>query len=174
MGEEETGRIHIYCGTGKGKTTAALGLALRAAGAAKRVWIGQFCKGRICSEHTALNRLAPEVEVHQLGGAAFVRDPSEEDRALARAGFAQSVAVLAAGAHGLVILDEILWAVELGLVAADELLAALAARSPLVEVVLTGRPLIPALVEAADLVSEIREMKHYYNEGVPARRGIEF
>lgn len=174
MSLEDIGRVHMYCGTGKGKTTAALGLALRAAGAGKSVWIGQFCKGRVCSEHAALERLAPLVEMHRLGAEGFVINPSEHDRSLARSGFAQAVAVLVAGSHDLVILDEVLWAVELGLIPLGELLAALLQRSSGVEVVLTGRPLIPELVAAADLVSEIREIKHYYNEGVPARPGIEF
>lgn len=167
-----TGRVHVYTGDGKGKTTAALGLALRASGAGLRVLVGQFAKGRECSELAALERLG--VTVRRFGLPHFlIGTPSPEDRAAARRGLDEMRAVLAAGAYDLIILDEANIAIQFGLFSVNELLAALATRAPQVEVVVTGRAAHPKLLECADLVTEMREIKHYFRDGVQARKGIE-
>ena len=169
----ETGRVQVYCGDGKGKTTAAIGLAVRAAGAGLRVWIGQFCKGRDTSEHAALAMLNGSVTIALLGTPRFFSAPSDEDRIMANEGFLLACRALCSGDFNLVVLDEMLWAVEFGLVNEEELLRAIDARDSGVEVVLTGRHASDALIAKADLVTEMREVKHYYAAGVPARRGIE-
>lgn len=168
------GYVHVYTGDGKGKTTAALGLALRAAGAGLRVFVAQFLKAQEYSELAALARFADLVTVHQYGTGRFVRGrPTVEDRERAAAGFAEAEAAVLAGRHELVILDEVNVAVRYGLVPLEELLALIRAKPEGVELVLTGRHADPALIEAADLVTEMRAVKHYFREGVGARVGVE-
>ncbi len=170
----ERGRLHVYTGGGKGKTTAALGLVLRAVGAGWRVCFLQFTKGRLCSEHAALAALGDRVCARRYGSPCFVMGPpTAADVEAARAGLAEARRCLAAGACDLLVLDEACVAVKLGLFGARELLEVLAARPPHVEVVLTGRDADPLLLEAADLVTEMRAVKHYHDRGDPARRGIE-
>jgi len=166
------GRLHVYTGDGKGKTTAALGLALRAVGAGLRVCVLQFAKGRQCSELAALERLG--VVVRQFGQPRFIRGlPEPADIAAAQAGLQEARAILAGGAYDLVVLDEACIAVHYGLYSANELLDAVAGRGPHVEVVVTGRRAHPKLIEYADLVTDMVEVKHYYRDGIPARPGIE-
>jgi len=167
-----TGRLQVYTGDGKGKTTAALGLALRAAGAGLRVLVAQFAKGRECSELAALARLG--VEVRRYGLPSFLREPpAAADLAAARRGLEEVRTSLAAGEFDVTILDEANIAVEFGLFSVNELLDAVASRAPHVEVVVTGRHAHPKLVECADLVTDMHEVKHYYHDGVLARKGIE-
>jgi cob(I)alamin adenosyltransferase len=169
---DAAGRFHLYTGDGKGKTTAALGLALRARGAGLRVCVVQFAKGRQCSELAALERLG--VSVRRFGQPRFIRGtPDASDIAVARQGLAEARAVLAEGTFDVVILDEASIAVHCGLFGANELLDAVGARAPHVEVVVTGRNAHPKLIECADLVTEMREVRHYYHHGVLARKGIE-
>ncbi len=168
------GYIHIYTGDGKGKTTAALGLALRAVGAGMRVSLIQFLKAGDYSEIKALRRLAPQVEIAQFGTGRFVRGrPAKEDRALAARGLEAARKVLHAAENDLVILDEINVAGFVGLVDPKEVLTLLKERPPQVEVVLTGRNAPSAWCEAADLVTVMQAEKHYYTKGVTARTGIE-
>jgi cob(I)alamin adenosyltransferase len=168
------GYIQVYTGEGKGKTTAALGLAVRAAGAGLRVLFAQFVKGRRTTEHKALERLADRIAVKMYGGEGFIRgEPSEEDVAAARQGLAEVRAELAAGTYDLVVLDEASVAVKLGLFSVEDLLSTLEDRAEGVEAVVTGRDAPPELVERADLVTEMRAVKHYYDRGVRGRRGIE-
>ncbi len=170
----DVGRVQVYTGDGKGKTTAALGLAVRAAGAGIRVLIIQFAKPSEASEHRALARFAELITVRQFGGASFiVGEPGPEDIAAAREGLELARQALASGDPPLVILDEANIAVHFGLFTIEELLAAIDARAPHVEVIVTGRRAHPTLVERADLVTEMREVKHYYDAGVRVRRGIE-
>lgn len=170
----DIGRIQVYTGDGKGKTTAALGLALRAAGAGIRVLIVQFVKGSEAGEHHALSRFADLMAIRRFGGPDFiVGEPGPEDVRAAREGLGFASQALVSGDYPLVILDEANIAVHFGLFSAEELLEAIDARAPHVEVVVTGRRAHPALLDRADLVTEMREIKHYYAAGVQARRGIE-
>jgi len=167
------GYIHNYTGPGKGKTTAALGLALRALCAGKRVFFGQFMKGMPCSEHRAAE-LLPGLRMEQFGRKAFIKSPpEEEDLRLARQGLERCAAILREGQYEMVVLDELNVAVHCGLLSVQEVLRVLAQRAPGVEVVITGRNAPKELIEVADLVTEMKEVKHYYQQGVPARVGIE-
>ncbi len=173
MKEWERGCVQVYTGDGKGKTTAALGLALRAAGAGLRVFIGQFVKGMEYSELRALERF-PEIEVRRYGRECFIdREPEPEDIEAARAGLADAREELLSGRWDIVILDEANIATFFKLFPVEELLALIAERPACVELVITGRRADPRVIEAADLVTEMREVKHYYQCGVPCRKGIE-
>jgi len=168
--------IQVYTGDGKGKTTCALGLALRAVGQGLQVLMLQFLKGRDTGEARAALRLAPEFTFHSFGRAVMVnlKSPAPEDLALAREALDLARQVIQAGKHDLVILDEINLALTYRLIPLEEVLEMLKTRPGWVEVVLTGRQAPPELVELADLVTEMRPVKHYYAAGVPARRGIEW
>ena len=168
------GFIQVYTGDGKGKTTAALGLALRAAGAGLKVFIGQFAKGAEYSEIKALHQLSENITLRQYGRHCFINEkPAEEDIRLARNGLLEMQSVIQSGAYDLVILDEANIAVYFNLFSIDELLDAIQKRPEQVEIVVTGRKADPRLIAVADLVTEMQEVKHYYNQGVAARRGIE-
>jgi cob(I)alamin adenosyltransferase len=168
------GYVHVYTGAGKGKTTAALGLALRAAGAGLRVFIAQFLKGRRCSEHKALERFSDLITVRLCGRGEFIRgEPALEDIEAARQGLREARAALASGHYKVVVLDEASEATHLGLFSAEELIEAVGGKAKGVEVVITGRHASPKLLGVADLVTEMREVKHYFARGVKARRGIE-
>ena len=170
----QQGYVQVYTGDGKGKTTAALGLALRAAGAGLPVYIAQFVKGMHYSELNAIRRFSDLIELHQFGRGCFIRnEPTDEDRAAARAGLAEARRIVATGRHRLVILDEIHIATYYELFPVAEVLALIEAKPPHVELVLTGRRVDPQILERADLVTEMREIRHYYAKGVQARRGIE-
>ena len=170
----ERGYVQVYTGDGKGKTTAALGLAVRAAGAGRRVYIGQFIKGRPYSELAALKRLGDAITVRQYGRGCFIyREPTAEDVRLAESGLAEARRVLAAGEYSVVILDEANVAVTVGLFPVDRLLELIDGKPECVELVLTGRGADARLLARADLVTEMREVKHYFRAGVAARRGIE-
>ncbi len=167
--------MQVYTGDGKGKTTAALGLALRACGAGLRVFLAQFAKGRPSAELTALARLADLLTVRQYGREEFiVGQATAEDRRLARAGWQEVCAVAARGEHDLLILDEIGIALHFGLVSTAEVLELAAGKPAGLELVLTGRHVPPEILERADLVTEMRQVKHYQQRGVAARKGIEF
>jgi len=169
------GFVHVYTGEGKGKTSAALGLALRASGHGKRVFIGQFMKGAASGEIRALEAF-PLVHVEQFGDPACLgpghMTPGQADGA--RDGLARSRDALRAGKYDVVILDEIDVAIWYDLLTQSDCLALLDERPANVELVLTGRWAPRALLERADLVTEMREIKHYYRQGTPARAGIEF
>ncbi len=171
---EHTGYVHVYTGTGKGKTTAALGHILRAAVAGLSVLLVQFLKRAEYSEHEALKFLGDRITVRTFGGERRIGSPAtDEDRRLAREGLAFLGTALASGAYDLVVADEIVVAAHLGLLLKEEMLALLDVRPPSVELVLTGRYASQELLERADLVTEMQEIRHYFAKGVPARRGIE-
>ncbi len=172
----KVGQFQIYTGEGKGKTTAALGLALRASGAGLKVYFGQFIKTPDTSEAAALlARFADCVTLDVHGPAHFVLSaPTPEETAEARRGLAALRAALTGGRYEVVIGDEALGAVAAGLLAEADLLALADARPAGVELVLTGRGAGGALLARADLVTEMRAIKHYYTHGLAARRGIEF
>ncbi|UCD16501.1 MAG: cob(I)yrinic acid a,c-diamide adenosyltransferase [Candidatus Zixiibacteriota bacterium] len=168
------GYVHVYTGKGKGKTTAALGLALRAAGAGLTVYIAQFVKGMKYAELNALKRFADSIRVVQFGRDCFIRhEPAAEDFECARRGFEEVKKVISSGAYQVVILDEVNIATHYGLITIDELLELMESRPDDLELVLTGRKADPRIIEKADLVTEMREVKHYYVRGVKAREGIE-
>lgn len=170
----DRGYLQVYTGEGKGKTTAAMGLALRAAGRGLRVFIVQFAKAQPTGEVEALRRFAPQVEVRRFGTGAFiVGTPSPADIAAAREGLACARQAVSSGRWDLLVLDEASVAVRLGLFPVDELLALVEAAGSRMEIVVTGRGADPRLLERADLVTEMREVRHYYARGVQARAGIE-
>lgn len=173
--DAERGYIHVYTGDGKGKTTAAMGLALRAVGHDRRVFIGQFMKSGAVGEVAAL-RAFPAVCVEQFGrgGRVALGRIEEAHVQQARDGLNRSRAALQSGDYDVVILDEIDIAICCGLLTADDCLALLDARPSHVDLVLTGRSAPKAIVERADLVTEMREVKHYYRRGAAARAGIEY
>jgi len=169
-----TGYVQVYTGNGKGKTTAALGLALRAAGAGLRVLIVQFAKKGPYSEHLALERFADLITVRTAGTGAFLKkEPDEAEIRAARQGFDEARRDVLSGGYDVVVLDEIHVATHHGLIAVEDLLDLIAVRPLGVELVLTGRNADARVLEKADLVTEMREVKHYYEKGVPAREGIE-
>jgi len=169
------GFIQIYTGDGKGKTTAALGLALRAAGAGLKVFIAQLIKGKEYSEHRALEKLGDLITIRQYGRGCFIYGkPGDEDAQSAAAGLREAKDCMVSGTYDLVILDEANVAVHLGLFSIGELLEVMDAKPEHVELVITGRDAHPRVLERADLVTEMHAVKHYYSRGIKARRGIEF
>ena len=170
----ETGYVHLYTGDGKGKTTAAFGLVLRAAGHGWPSYVGQFMKGQRYGEVDALAAL-PQVTVEQYGDPVCFRkeEVTPAHVAMAEEGLARASDALHSGRYRLVVLDEINVAVWFGLLETGAVLDLLRERPAGVELVLTGRKASDELVAAADLVTEMREIRHYYMDGVLARDGIE-
>ena len=167
------GCVQVYTGAGKGKTTAALGLALRASGAGLKVFFGQFIKGREYSEIRALRERLPEVVVEQFGHGRFIRGtPAPGELAAARHGLARLREALSGG-WDVGSADEACSAGQAGLFGDSDLLALIEARPPHVELVFTGRDAGSALQARADLVTEMRCIKNYYDAGVDGRKGIE-
>jgi cob(I)alamin adenosyltransferase len=168
------GYVQVYTGDGKGKTTAALGLALRASGHGMRTYIGQFMKGQHYGELDAL-RDHPHIRVEQYGDARCIRreEVTPRYRAQAQQGLRRAQEAMLSGQYDIVVLDEVNVAIWFGLLTVEELLALLDRRPEHVEVILTGRRAPQELIERADLVTEMREVKHYYQQGVMAREGIE-
>jgi len=168
------GYIHIYTGEGKGKTTAALGLAIRAAGAGWQVFLAQFLKGRQCSEHDALNRLSEQITVEQFGLPHFIKgEPSAADIEAARDGLERVKSSMQSGRFDMIIIDEGNTAVSLGLLARQDLLDLIVMKPEDLELVITGRDALPEIIDKADLVTEMKAIKHYYDTGVDARVGVE-
>ncbi len=168
------GYIQIYTGNGKGKTTAALGLTLRATGAGKKVFFAQFVKGQIYSEVKALQQHLPSVEIKQYGLNCFIKNaPTQADIEAARKGLQEITDIILSGKYDIVVLDEANIAIFYGLFSVQELIEVLKQKPDETEIIITGRYAVPELVEIADLVTEMKEVKHYYNQGVQARVGIE-
>lgn len=166
--------IQVYTGDGKGKTTAALGLALRAAGAGLKVYICQFCKGKHYCEHESLKKIK-NIKIEQYGAACFIRRaPSSADIKLARSGVKAASKAIRSRRYSLIVLDEINVALKLKLVSLENVLSLIKSTPKDIELILTGRSACPEVLKIADLVSEVREKKHYYKNGIPARKGIEF
>ena len=168
------GYVQVYTGDGKGKTTAALGLAIRAAGAGFKVYIAQFLKKGDTSEIKALERFSDLITVEQFGLGRFVRGkPEAEDIEAARNGLENIQKILFSGKHQMVILDEANVGADCGLISIDDLIVLIDQKPAHVELILTGRGAAPQIIERADLVSEVKALKHYFNNGVKARVGIE-
>jgi cob(I)alamin adenosyltransferase len=168
------GYVQVYTGNGKGKTTAALGLSLRAAGSGLKVFIAQFVKKGDYSEIKALSRFSDLITVEQFGQARFIKGkPDPEDIALSQKGLNRIKEIFSAGEFQVIILDEANTAVKLGLLSEKDIESLILAKPPEVELVITGRGATDRIMAMADLVTEMREIKHYYEKGVNARTGIE-
>jgi cob(I)alamin adenosyltransferase len=168
------GFVQVYTGNGKGKTTAAIGLAIRAAGCGMKVLIAQFMKFQECGEVKALERFDDLITLKKYGQIRFIREkPVKKDIELAKKGINEVKQMLISGQYDLVILDEINVAEFFKLINIDEIIALIETKPKHVELVLTGRKTDPRIIEKADLVTEMHEVKHYYVNGIKARKGIE-
>ncbi|NLI81855.1 MAG: cob(I)yrinic acid a,c-diamide adenosyltransferase [Deltaproteobacteria bacterium] len=170
------GLLIVFTGNGKGKTTAALGMALRAAGHGMKTLILQFIKGKWrYGELESLKRLE-EIAILPLGtGFTWKKENLEEDQKLAAEGWAKGREAIGSGLYDLIIFDELNVVLDYGLLSVQEVLAAIQNRPPHLHVVLTGRNAPDAIMEAADLVTEMRAIKHPYREkGIRAQKGVEF
>ncbi|MBN1306659.1 MAG: cob(I)yrinic acid a,c-diamide adenosyltransferase [Chitinispirillaceae bacterium] len=164
----------MYTGNGKGKTTAAIGLAVRAAGAGLNVLFAQFVKGVKYSEIGALERFSDRITIRQYGRECFIKRKAEpEDAVVASKGLEEIMRFLEEKKYDVVILDEANIALHYSLFSVRELLDVVGKRAPSCEIVITGRYAPQELLDAADLVTEMKEIKHYYGNGVEARAGIE-
>jgi len=168
------GYIQVYTGNGKGKTTAALGLALRAAGAGLQVFFAQFMKGTKSSEAKSIKKLSAYITLRQYGGEFFVRGtPGEEDIRESRRGLNEARDAMLSGRYQVVVLDEANVAIRYNLLSKKDILGLIGLKPDGVELVITGRDADNEIIEAADLVTDMKEVKHYYPGGVTARIGIE-
>lgn len=168
--------IQIYTGNGKGKTTAAIGQAIRAAGEGLKTLIIMFMKEYPYNEIVALKRFDDLITVEQYGNDEFVlrkQEPSSEDRQTAQKALERAHSAIISKEYDIVILDEASVSVYFGLFTADDLIPILAEKPDEVEVILTGRYCPKSWIEKADLVTEMKEIKHYYQKGILARRGFE-
>jgi len=168
------GYIQVYTGDGKGKTTAALGLSLRAAGAGLRVYIAQFTKSGNFSEIKALTRYTDLITIEQFGTGQFIKDkPSPEDIQAAQKGLRGVKNALSSDVYHVVIMDEANVAMTLGLVSIQDMFDIFSLKPAGTELIITGRNAPSEIIEMADLVTEMKEIKHYYQKGQKARIGIE-
>ncbi|MEK7242289.1 MAG: cob(I)yrinic acid a,c-diamide adenosyltransferase [Planctomycetota bacterium] len=172
---QRRGTVQVYTGEGKGKTTAALGQALRAVGHGWKVIVIQFLKARQGVGEVAVARNIPNLHILQFGSGHFVcNKPTQEDHALAQQAWQTARESTLSGRYDMVILDEINVTIHYKMIAVQEVLKLVEERPPHVELILTGRYAHPRLLEVADLVSEIKAVKHPYTSGVKAREGIEY
>jgi cob(I)alamin adenosyltransferase len=172
---QSLGMVHVYTGDGKGKTTAALGLALRAVGHNMKVHMIQFMKGDINYGELKAARDIPNLEIVQFGNPTFVNkeNPSQDDIELAQLGFEHAKIVVAEGLYDLVILDELSVAIDFNLVGLEDVLKLIESKPTHVELVITGRNAHEKIIERADLVTNMQKVKHYYDKGIESRKGIE-
>lgn len=171
------GYTQVYTGNCKGKTTAAMGLAFRAMGSGMKTYIGQFMKGQVYGELESARMVAPYITIEQFGRKDLVHvktPPLEEDVRMAREGLARAREAMLSGNYDIVVFDEILTAHDFNLVSVEDILDLVTIKPECVELVLTGRYAPQEVIDAADLVTEMVEIKHYYRNGVSARKGIEF
>ena len=168
--------LQVYTGQGKGKTTSSLGLALRAIGSGKKVLLIQFLKDGRSSEIKTIRKYLPNFKVKSYGRPVFLTKTKllKKDYQLASQGLNLAKNALKRGKYDLVILDEINIAVDFGLVSKNNLLKLLKAVPKKIEIILTGRGAKKEIIEKADLVTEMKEVKHYFKESIKARKGIEY
>ncbi|MFQ5782338.1 MAG: cob(I)yrinic acid a,c-diamide adenosyltransferase [Nitrosopumilus sp.] len=176
---EEDGLIIVYTGNGKGKTTAALGIALRAVGYKKKVCMIQFIKGSWhYGEMDSSKRLEPEFELITAGrgfvGIIDDKSPKEVHKKIAKEAVKISNEKIQSGKYDIVILDEINYAVNLELISVDDVLDIIKSRPQNMDLILTGNHAKDEVIEAADLVTEMREIKHPFQKGIKAKKGIDF
>ena len=174
MNEQKTkGMIQVYTGNGKGKTTAALGLALRAVGHGQRVFVLQFLKGEKenSGERISAKKLAPWLTIKPMGRRGFINkeNPDPQDQLLARKALDYAKELLLSRDYDILILDEINVAVAFGLLPVKAVLELMDLKPDSVELILTGRYADPKVMEKADLVTEMKNLKHYYDKGIPDR-----
>jgi cob(I)alamin adenosyltransferase len=168
------GYIQVYTGNGKGKTTAAFGQALRAQGAGLKVFIGQFVKGKTYNENEAISKYLKNITVKQYGLGCFIVDaPTDKDMMAAQKGLVEIKKVIHSGKYDMVIMDEVNIALYYKLFDIDEIVELMKSKPDQVELILTGRYAPDEIIEMADLVTEMKEVKHYYQKGIQARKGIE-
>ncbi|MGD9045502.1 MAG: cob(I)yrinic acid a,c-diamide adenosyltransferase [Desulfobacterales bacterium] len=168
------GKVHVYTGDGKGKTTAALGLSIRAAGAGFRVFFAQFIKSDEYSEIKALKRFSDLITVEQFGLGGFIGgSPSSGDIDAAQKGVARVKEIISSDKYDVVVLDEANIAVKYKLISEQDLLDIINTKSKNIELVITGRDAAAKIIERADLVTRMNAVKHYFQNGVEARVGIE-
>jgi cob(I)alamin adenosyltransferase len=170
------GYVQVYTGNGKGKTTAAFGLAFRAVGEGLKTYIGQFMKGQHYSELEAAKMVQPYITIEQYGSKGFIHvrmPPQEEDVQMAEEGLARAREAMLSREYDIVVFDEITTAYYFNLISLKDMLDLVSLKPYGVEVVFTGRYAPPELIDVADLVTEMVEVKHYYQQGIAARRGIE-
>ena len=169
------GFVHVYTGNGKGKTTAAFGMALRAEGAGLKVFIGQFVKGKTYNENVAITRNLKNITVKQYGlGCFIIKTPTTNDIKAARKGLEEMKKIILDGKYDVVVMDEVTIALQYKLFEVDELIRLIRKKPDHVELVLTGRYAPTEIIEVVDLVTEMKEVKHYYQRGIEARAGIEY
>lgn len=176
MNKLNQGFVQIYTGNGKGKSTAAIGQAVRAAGFGLKTYIAQFMKEYPYNELNSLKKLSEWITVEQFGGDDFVYKkelPGEEELAKARKGLQSANEKMLSGEYDLIILDEAIVATYFKLIETKELVEFIKVKPEDVELILTGRYCPAELIELADLVTEMKEVKHYYQKGITSRRGIE-
>jgi len=168
------GYVHVYTGKGKGKTTAALGLSIRAAGAGMKVFIAQFVKKGDYSEIKSLKRLSDLITIEQFGLGRFIDgEPQLEDIEAAQKGLKRVKSIMSLGEYKVIILEEANVAVKKGLLSVHDLLSVIFTKPYDVELIITGRYASPRIIDNADLVTEMKQIKHYFQKGVQAREGIE-
>ncbi len=170
------GYIHVYTGNGKGKTTAALGQALRAAGSGLKTFIVQFMKDFPYGEVKSIRQWSEWIALEQCGNDTFVFDkrlPGKSDFEAAKQGLQRAQEAMLSGKYDIVIMDEVCVAIYFGLLKTETVLLLLEKKPTFVELILTGRYCPTELIEKADLVTEMHEIKHYYQKGIEARKGIE-
>ncbi len=176
MSKLKQGFVQIYTGNGKGKSTAAIGQAVRAAGFGLKTYIAQFMKEYPYNELISLKHLSEWITIEQFGGDEFVYKkelPNEEELAKARNGLQSAREKMLSGEYDLIILDEAIVAIYFKLIRTEELIEFIKIKPQNVELILTGRYCPTELIELADLVTEMKEVKHYYQKGIKSRKGIE-
>lgn len=171
------GYVQVYTGNCKGKTTATLGLAFRAMGHGLKTYIGQFMKSQAYGEVRASQMVVPFITIEQYGEGGLIHvkpSPDKKDINAAQSGLARASDRLLSGDYNIVVLDEIFTAAYFRLIKVEDILALIADKPSGVELILTGRYAPPEVIEAADLVTEMLEVKHYFQKGIAARTGIEY
>ena len=174
--ESKKGCIHIYTGNGKGKTTAALGLAIRAAGHGYKTYVGQFLKGQEYGEILYFRKNPSHIKIEQFGRKGFVHvseDPDLEDIQRAKIGLKKCLKAMLSNKYRIIILDEVNVALHFNLLTEEDIHNFLDQKPEYIEIVITGRHAPDSLIDRADLVTEMQEIKHYYSKGIHARDGIE-
>ena len=176
MNKLEKGFVQIYTGNGKGKSTAAIGQAVRAAGFGAKTYIAQFMKEFPYNELISLKHLSEWITIEQFGGDEFVLKkelPGEEELAKARKGLQSAKEKMLSGEYDIIILDEAIVAIYFKLIETKDLIEFINTKPTNVELILTGRYCPEELIKLADLVTEMKEVKHYYQKGITSRNGIE-